>query len=169
MKSWSWLNVRASQLRDKSSTFWHLPQREKAWFFLLIPLSGAVRLVLCVMPFNWYARHLGEHHKNYQLSPLVSSSELERARGIGRTIALVSRYTPWQSKCLVQAVMARIMLGYYGIPYIMHLGTKLTRESSSSMKGHAWVKVGARIIVGREGHKTYTIVGSFVASSLLAK
>jgi hypothetical protein len=78
---------------------------------------------------------------------------------------LTARYTPWETKCLVQATMARFLLGVYGIPYILHLGTLMTHNDEEPLKAHAWVKVGPWIIVGGEGHQAFAIVGSWVPSA----
>ncbi len=167
MALWLFLGIKLNLLLKKISSLWHLPWCEKIWLTLLYPLSGVIRFTILTMRFSWLAPLLGQHHKNYQLSPLVSQPMLQRAWRIGRIVELTSRYTPWQSKCLVQAIMVRILLGYYRIPYVMHLGTRLTKNASAPMKAHAWVKVGPWIIVGREGHQAFTIVSSFISPSLL--
>jgi hypothetical protein len=69
----------------------------------------------------------------------------------------------------VQAIMAKTLLHYYGIPYVMHFGVKKVSYASEGMNAHAWVKVGPRIISGRQGHHDFSIVGSFVSPSVLEK
>jgi len=92
---------------------------------------------------------------------------------IGRISELVSKYTPWESKCLVQVLMVRALLAYYHIPYVMHLGvTKAMAQESgeegdSIMKAHAWLSVGAWVVSGGDGHRAFTIVATFVQPSLL--
>ena len=156
-----------SRFAHKLITLFRLSCREKIWVMLIYFLSGLVSLALVVFPFRFIAYALGTHYKNHQLSTLVPQPLLDRAWRVGRLVEGISRYTPWQSKCLVQAITVIILLRYYGIPYVFHLGTRFTRVATAPMKGHAWVKVGPWIIVGRDGHKQYTIVSSFVCSSLL--
>jgi hypothetical protein len=151
----------------KIRSAWCLPLREKIWLLLLYPYSGLVRAAILVFPFRLLARCLGQHHQNYQLSPLVSESQQKLAWRIGQITELTARYTPWKSQCLVQAIMAKSLLGFYRVPYVVHLGAKMTTEAKKPMKAHAWVKVGPRVITGREGHKTFGIVSSFVAPSVL--
>ncbi len=154
-------------LSSKLRTAWGLPLREKAWCLLFFPYSGVIRLALLTLRFRWMARWLGKQHENYQFSPLVTACEMQLAWRIGRIAELVARFTPWQSKCLVQAILVRSLLGYYGVPYVMHLGARLTGEPSEAMKAHAWVKVGAWVVCGREGHQAYAVTNSFVSKSLL--
>jgi len=148
-------------------TAWQLPVREKFWILFLYPYSGLIRLAILIFPFKRLSRLLGQHYQNHQLSPLVSESQRLFAWRIGRITELTARYTPWESKCLVQAIMARTLLGIYHIPYVIHLGAKMSNEINGPMKAHAWVKVGAWIIAGREGHHAFGIVSSFVAPSIL--
>ena len=151
----------------KFRSAWCLPLREKLWILLLYPYSGFIRASMYLFHFRVLSRALGHHHQNYTLSPLVSEFQQLRAWRIGRIVELTARYTPWESKCLVQAAMARTLLGLYGIPYILHIGALMTHDDIEPLKAHAWVKVGHGIITGREGHRAFGIVSSFVSPSLL--
>ena len=147
--------------------FWRLPHREKLWLLCLFPYSGVVRLALLIIPFRWLAPLLGVHHHNHQLSPLVPPHILQFAWRAGRIVTLATRYTPWQSKCLVQAVLVRTLFAVYNVPYALYLGVTLTKDAQKPMKAHAWVKVGPWIVIGREGHRQYTVVSAFVSPSTL--
>ncbi|MFT5083433.1 MAG: hypothetical protein ACI9Y1_001476 [Lentisphaeria bacterium] len=151
----------------KILAFWHIPVREKLWFFILYPYSGLVRAAILFIPFHLLSKHLGTHHKNTQLSPLVDEQQLVVARQIGRICEITARYTPWQSKCFVQAAMARTVLAFYSIPYVIHLGATTSENPEKPIEAHAWVKVGPAVITGRPGHKAYSILSSFVAPQIL--
>lgn len=153
----------------KLKSAWRLPLHEKLWFVFFYPYSGMVRLVILTLPFRYLSGYLGLHYQNYELSPLVTEQQLLRAWRIGRLAELVAKYTPWQSKCLVQAIMVRTLLGWYDIPYIMYFGVQLTGQQDEPMKAHAWVKVGSRIVSGASGHKQFAIVSSYIAPSILAE
>ncbi|WP_410483303.1 lasso peptide biosynthesis B2 protein [Teredinibacter sp. KSP-S5-2] len=140
-----------------------LPWQEKCWLLFAFPASGVVRLMIVSLPFNIYSRFLGHYYRNFLLSSLVSQEQLRLAWRIGRIIESVCKYTPWKSKCFVQAVLARILLGMYNIPYVLHMGTRLTGMPDQPMKAHVWVKVGPWIIVGREGHRAYPVVATFLS------
>ncbi len=144
-----------------------MPIRDKVWLCPLFIYSGIVRLAILILPFRTLAPLLGQHHRNVQLSPLATPIQLEQAWRIGRIVRTATRWTPWQSKCLVQAILVRSLFTYYEIPYVLYLGTTLTEEGEAPMKSHAWIKVGPWIVIGREGHRKYHVVGSFI-SPLLA-
>jgi hypothetical protein len=140
--------------------------RKRFWLFLMYPLSGLIRLMVLTVPFKYLSRFLGQHHRNHQLCVLVSDTQLQLAREIGGTIALLDKYTPWKSNCMVEGILARIWLAAYGIPYVFYMGAYLTKDAAEPMKAHAWVGVGPKLIVGGHGHQRYAIVGTFVSRML---
>lgn len=147
----------------KLHSFWRMPFREKAWFFLLYPYSGIIRLAILTLPFGYLSPRYGVYSRDDQLSALATSEQQMLAWRLGRVAEIVSRYTPWESKCLVQSLMVLTCLGYYRIPYVMHLGATLTRDSNASMKAHAWVKVGRWVVSGGDGHQAFGILATFVS------
>jgi len=152
----------------KCISFVRIPFREKIWFLWLFFLSGLIRAALLILPFRFIAPWLGLHHQNYQLASVASGQQRLMAWRIGRITELVASYTPWQSKCLVQAMAAKMLLAHYQIPYVLHLGvTKAAGQDLDALKAHAWLSVGPWIITGREGHRAFTIVSTFVAPSIL--
>lgn len=142
---------------------WQLPLVEKVWITLLFLLSGVIRAALLLLPFRWLSRYLGDYRQNRQFFPAASLQQQLLGQRIGRIVLLTSRYTPWESKCLVQAILAKTLLACYGIPYSLYLGVK-RNQGGGAMVAHAWVQVGDRVIIGREGYKTYAIIGSFVSA-----
>lgn len=150
----------------KLLSFTRLPVREKIWFILFYPLSGIIRAMILTIPYRYLSKFFGEYRRNDQLSVLANETEKMTAWRIGRIAELCSAYTPWESKCLVQATMVRILLGYYGIPYIMHLGATLTKDLKEPMKAHAWVKVGPWVVSGRDGHKAFGITATYTSRSI---
>lgn len=90
---------------------------------------------------------------------LLDPAQEARALQIGRLVRMTAVYTPWDSNCFPQAVVARLLLGLYGIPYVLNFG--LMRDpAGGEMKAHAWVTAGASF-------GQFTTVGCFV-SPLLA-
>ena len=158
----------------KLRVFLSLRNREKLWFFLLYLLSGFIRAIILTVPFRHLAPYLGKHYSNVQLATVVTEEQMKTAWRIGRITELASKYTPWESKCLVQAMMVRCLLGYYGIPYVLYLGVTKSKkvvdaglQDENILKAHAWLSVGPWIVAGREGHRAFTIVSTFVQPSLL--
>ena len=146
---------------------WRLPLREKVWFLLFFPYSGIIRASILMLPFQGLSRSYGQHYHNQQLSSLVTVQQLQQAWRIGKMAELAARYTPWQSKCLVQALMVRTLLGFYRIPYVLHLGATMTGDDQEPMKAHAWVKVGRWVVSGGEGHRAFAIVGTYLTPNIV--
>lgn len=147
--------------------FFALPAREKVWFVFAWFTSGIARASLLAFPFRKIAPRLGAHFNNTQLCVVSSDKQRKQAWRIGKVTEIATKYTPWESKCLVQAMVARILLSHYKIPYVLHLGVTKTEDPENLLKAHAWLGVGPWVITGREGHKQFAIVSTFVSPSLL--
>jgi hypothetical protein len=170
-----------ARILRKAKTAWRLPWQEKIWLGLLYPLSGLARAALLCIPFRRVAPYLGRHHGNLQLSPLATPGQIRLAARIGSISAIAARFTPWKSRCLVQAIMVKTLLAHYGIPHVIYLGVvkptgpaNLPADFSGSehppgMKAHAWVAVGPKVVAGRAGHRTFTIVSTFASPASLSR
>lgn len=134
-----------------------------SWLLILFPISGFVRFAVLILPFKYIKKLLGTHHSNFQLSTLVCNDQLNTAIEIGQSIKVMAKYTPWKSNCLVQAILARLLLSLYNLPHVLYFGTCITSSKATPMKAHAWVSVGSKIIVGGRGHNRYTIVGTYIS------
>jgi len=78
---------------------------------------------------------------------------------ISQTINIMSRYTFWESQCLVKAIAAMKMLEKRNIDSTLYLGT--ARDESGKMIAHAWLRSGPYYITGSEGMDKFTVVGKF--------
>ncbi|MCC5879145.1 MAG: lasso peptide biosynthesis B2 protein [Idiomarina sp.] len=139
--------------------FFRMPLRKKLWFLLMWPLMGVCRAAILLLPFRFYRAVLGTSLGNTQLSVLVSDAQLRRAWQIGSAVELTARYTPWESKCLVQSIVCACWCRLYRVPYVVYLGVR--KDEQAAMKAHAWTCVGKAVVAGREGHRAYTIVSTF--------
>ena len=152
---------------SKLRTFFiRMPLRKKIWFLFMWPLTGLFRMAILALPFRFYRFVLGRKIANTELCALVTDSQLKRAWQIGSAVELSARFTPWESKCLVQALVAVCWCRLYRIPHITYLGVR--KDEHGAMKAHAWVTVGKAIITGREGHCAYTIVSTLAPRHLVA-
>jgi hypothetical protein len=136
--------------------------REKLWILFLFPFSGIIRGVHHLIHFRNLSSVFGQHYQNRRLSCLASDYQTLRSLRIGRIVELTARYTPWTSSCLVQVTMARILLGFYGIPYVLHIGASKPQTGKNLFKAHAWIKVGPCVIVGGGGEQAFAVVGTWV-------
>lgn len=143
----------------KWNTWRQFSLTEQLWFLPVWLLLGLCRLAILTIPFRHIAPFLGYSGQITLFIPLISGAQQARALHIGQVIATAAGYTPWESKCLVQAMVARILLGLYGIPYAFYLG--VTKGEDSEMQAHAWVCTGPVRVTGGESFSRYAVVGSF--------
>jgi len=76
---------------------------------------------------------------------------------------LASRYTPWDSNCFPQAVVARGLLGLYRVPYCLFFGV---RRHQGRFDAHAWIATGPIRVTGQYSFNHYTVVGIFTTRLL---
>jgi len=78
---------------------------------------------------------------------------------IASSIEAVSKYTFWKSNCFAQALCAHWILKRKKISHTVYFG--LQKDKATTMKAHAWLRVGDKIVTGRKGHEAYTVLGKF--------
>lgn len=134
-----------------------LPRADRFMLLKVFCLMGMVRVLILLLPFKWIAKHLG--HQGIESSQEEDSVKREAARKIGRAIAKISRYTPWESKCLVQAITGKILMRKMGISNTLYLGVR--KNEKNELVAHAWLRVGPAIISGRHGRDEFKVVSCF--------
>ena len=128
-------------------------------------LLGLAKALIFIVPFRRLAAQLGEHAGVAPWVPVLTADQEARALLIGRLVRIASLYTPWDSNCFPQAVVARWLLGGYGIPYALYFGL-MRAPDSGEMKAHAWVAAGRIRVTGGSSFGQFTVVGSFVSPGL---
>ncbi len=149
-------------LLHKLRTLAGFNHQQLLWFAPLYVLSGLMRLALLVLPFRRIAPWLGRHHANMTMTLLLTEEQENLSRRMGTVIRALSKYTPWESKCLVQAMLARVVLGYYGIPHVIYLGVNQSGPPEKPMNAHAWVSAGRCFVTGGNSFRQFGVVSSFV-------
>lgn len=136
---------------------------------LLVPmvfiLLGLSRLIILIIPFRHYTRLFGSYHKNEIFTPLLTPKQTQLASRIGRIIRSTATITPWQSLCLVQALVASVLLRFAGVPYILHFGLAKNKDTDDAdpMKAHAWVTAGRIPVTGGKSLFKFSVVASYVS------
>ena len=87
------------------------------------------------------------------------NTEIGFMRRLSWAIELMSRYTPWESKCLVQAITGKLFLRQRRIENTLYLGVAKTQEES--LIAHAWLRSGDDIVTGVCDSKEFTVVAKF--------
>ncbi|MFJ7934432.1 lasso peptide biosynthesis B2 protein [Sporosarcina sp. NPDC096371] len=107
--------------------------------------------------FSKVAPSLGEHMKETSNSS-IPSNKGELAR-VSKAIHLMSRYTFWESQCLVKALAGMKMLEKRNIDSTLYLGT--AKDEKGEMIAHAWLRSGPFYISGAEVMDRFTVVAKF--------
>ncbi|MCI5132966.1 MAG: lasso peptide biosynthesis B2 protein [Candidatus Electrothrix sp. EH2] len=108
---------------------------------------------------------MGRQNKSTPLSLLATLEQEDYARRTGRVVKAVCKYTPWESKCLIQALLAALMLRVGGVPYVAFLGLARSAEEESGYAAHAWLSTGRCAVTGGRGHRHYGVVALYVYES----
>lgn len=109
------------------------------------------------IPFSKVVPSLGEQMK--ETSYTSSSSNKEVLASISRAIHIMSRYTFWESKCLVKAIAGMKMLQKRNIDSTLYLGT--AKGENGELIAHAWLRSGPFYITGGEVMDRFTVVSKF--------
>lgn len=117
----------------------------------------AIGRYLKSIPFAKVAPLLGEHMKETTFEQSISDKTV--LSSVSQAIHIMSRYTFWESQCLVKAIAAMKMLEKRNIESTLYLGT--ARDESGEMIAHAWLRSGPFYITGFEEKEKFTVVGKF--------
>jgi hypothetical protein len=123
----------------------------EAYFFL-----GWAR-ILKIFPFAKVALSLGDHMKVSDQRSVESKKTI--IKNISHALHIMSKYTFWESQCLVKAIAGMKMLEKRGIESTLYLGT--ARDVSGKLIAHAWLRSGKYYISGAEEMGKFTVVSTF--------
>ncbi|MCE7792757.1 lasso peptide biosynthesis B2 protein [Salipaludibacillus sp. CUR1] len=114
--------------------------------------------ILKQKPFSKVAPSLGQYMEETAQVLADSESKKDLAR-VSQAIHMMSKYTFWESKCLVKAIAAMKMLERRRIGSTMYLGT--AKDEKGDLIAHAWLRSGPYFICGSEGMEKFTVVSMF--------
>lgn len=144
----------------KARSFARLPLGEQALFLLAFAGLGVARAAVLGVPFRRISPWLGRQVQLAAQTPLLEPRQIEVARRVGRVVRLAARYTPWESKCLAQAMTARFLLARRQIPHAFYLG--VAKDLVDGMTAHAWICAGPVYVTGGNGFARFTVVSVHV-------
>ncbi|WP_336788238.1 lasso peptide biosynthesis B2 protein [Paenibacillus sp. MMO-177] len=113
--------------------------------------------ILKALPFAKVAPGLGVSLLETSFQMTEKNEEL--IHRIADAIRIMSRYTLWESKCLVMAIACMKMLEKRQIESTLYLGT--TKNYEGKMTAHAWLRTGPHYVTGADIMNRYTVVGIF--------
>jgi hypothetical protein len=130
--------------------------------FLLVEaalLLGIMRGAI-LLPFKHVVKLLGlkegEGEREDESTPAESTVR------VGWAVRAAACRTPWQSRCLVQALACAVMLRRRKVSSTVYLG--VARDGGRDLTAHAWLKSGGCILTGKEERQRFTVVASFSTS-----
>jgi hypothetical protein len=138
---------------------WRLSWKQKVLLVLIFLLLGIMRVVILLIPFRYYVKVLLQA-KRSQTKFMLTPKKFGYARAIGRLTALAAKFTPWESKCLVQGLTVRFLLRALHIPSCFYIG--VGKDEEQQFAAHAWVNCNNfTLIGGAESFKQFKIISQF--------
>ncbi|WP_379137745.1 lasso peptide biosynthesis B2 protein [Paenibacillus sp. sgz500958] len=113
--------------------------------------------ILITFKFSRVAPSLGERWKETDAE--VAHDQVRNIRDISQAIQLMSKYTPWESKCLVRAISGMKMLQRRGIESTLYLGT--AKDENGALIAHAWLRSGPYYVSGAEVMEKFVTVDKY--------
>ncbi|MEY8191248.1 lasso peptide biosynthesis B2 protein [Peribacillus simplex] len=140
----------------KAQTFLRLDFKTKLLYIEAFLHLGRARYLKSIS-FSKVAPTLGELMKesSYELNAV----DKETLANVSRAINIMSRYTIWESQCLVKAIAAMKMLEKRKIDSTLYLGT--AKDENGGLIAHAWLRSGPFYITGAEVMDRFTVVSKF--------
>ena len=111
------------------------------------------------IPFNKLRKRMGK--VKVESPQDVDNECYKKAVRIARIVGIVSYHTPWESKCLVQALTAQKMLKEQGVSTTLYLGVK--KDENNQMIAHAWTRCGNYFVTGGSNRHGYAVVAKFAS------
>ncbi|KAB2460678.1 stage V sporulation protein S [Bacillus wiedmannii] len=113
--------------------------------------------VLKSITFSKVAPSLGDYMNETSVAQIEPHGDT--LKKVSEAISIMSRYTFWESQCLVKAIAGMKMLEKRHIESTLYLGT--AKDSHGELIAHAWLRSGSFYVSGSEGMEKFTVVGSF--------
>ena len=145
----------------KMKTFLLLGREKQLWVFAFIIGSLVALAAIRLMRMKRLGKFLGEPKKTHGLSVLATVAQRDKAWEIGQVMSAVGKNVPWKCKCLSEALCVKWMLDRYRIPSVTFLGAYLDADDEKGMKGHAWLSVERKIVIGGRLSPRYQVTGVF--------
>jgi len=149
-------------VRRKLRAFLGQSRFVQAWFLPVWLALGLSRGAIRILSFRRLAPLLGHDDGTLPRSLAAGARDEARALEIGRVVRMAATYTPWTSDCYPQAIVARGLMGLYGVPYTLYFGVRRGRDGL--MQAHAWTCCGRIRVSGGAGSDRFTVVRQYTAA-----
>ena len=140
----------------KARTFSMLNRHTKRLMLEAYLYLGWARM-LKVRPFAKVAPSLGQQMEETSLEHNLSEKNM--IKRVSEVIHMMSRYTFWESECLVKAIDGMKMIEKRQIEINIYLLT--AKYENGELIAHAWLRSGPFYISGSQGMERFTVVATF--------
>jgi hypothetical protein len=89
--------------------FIKLSWRERACLGEAVFYLAVARAALLIFPFIQLSPRLGEQH-HASAETFATDAQRQETRRVSRAVTTMSRFVPWDSACLAQAIAGKMML-----------------------------------------------------------
>jgi len=121
--------------------------------------AAVARYRVFFYPGNRLHRYLGKHGGESEAA-MPDDDQKRLMFYVSDKVKRVANRVPWESKCLVQAMVAQRLLRDYGVGSTLYLGVARSGDADNKMIAHAWVRSGPYNICGGASEK-YAAVAKF--------
>ena len=136
------------QLIRKIKIFiFNISLKDKLLFMEAFILTGIMRFKILKVPFNKLKKSMGTVNK--ESSKEISIEDARVVMNIREKVTIISKHTPWESLCLVQAMTVQRMLKKRGLSTTLYLG--VNKDKENNMRAHAWIRCGSIYVTGGNG------------------
>lgn len=129
----------------------------KILLFMSFICLGIMRLLILIIPFKHLVTHMGKEMQ--ESTNILSEKSQIKAVWVSWAVNVMSKYTPWESKCYVRALTAMFILKILRIPSTLYLG--VSKNQSNSLIAHAWLRSGKEYITGGNEISNFKCISYF--------
>lgn len=137
-----------------------LKKSPRVWWMAVqaLCLSAWYRWHILHRPFSELSDRIGSFQKETEIEP-CDAKTLSYIRDVQYAVMGVCNHTPWESRCLVQALTAKKILNRHGYACTLYMG--VGKDQNNQMIAHAWLRCGNRFVTGGNGFLHYAVTGTY--------
>ena len=137
------------------------PIKDQIMAIRIFAYTGVARFAMLKIPFKILKKYMGVYKEESEQE--IDKESFLYIKKVRNLICSVSKYTPWESKCLVQALVAQKLLKEKGLRTTLYLGVGLNEitqgedTKENNMLAHSWIRCGNLYVTGGDGHDFATV------------
>lgn len=144
-------------MKKRIKIFLKMDNATKLMMIKVFFLTAFFRFKMLFTPFNKLAKKIGE--QGLESLETYDDSKDKYIRKVRKVVMMISKRTPWESLCLVQALTVQHLLNKKKISNTVYFG--LAKDENNKPIAHAWIKHGGKVVVGEKGMSRFSVVAKF--------